>query len=77
MAQILVTLLFSAVLFAAARLMLRELKRPLVKGPACWDDMLFDSLCDGDHGQRRMVTVRRAARRPLRINQPVPLSSAA
>jgi hypothetical protein len=65
MAQLLVTLFFTAVMIFAARLMLRELARPLVNGPACWDDALYDALCDGRGG-----LARRSA--PPRIVNPAP-----
>lgn len=68
MAQLLMTLLFTGVMIFAAQLLVRELARPLVNSPACWDDALYDALCDG-----RGTGLRRPARTispaPVRLPQ--------
>lgn len=71
MAQLLITLLFTGVMVFAARLLVRELARPLVNSPACWDDALYDALCDGrGNGLPRPAPARTISPAPTRLPQP-------
>jgi hypothetical protein len=56
MAQLLVTLMFTAILIGAARLLVRELVRPLTLYPSCADDMLYDALCAVETRQTSVAT---------------------
>jgi hypothetical protein len=71
MAQLLITLLFTGVMIFAARLLVRELARPLVNSPACWDDVLYDALCDGrGNGLPRPAPARTLNPALVRLPQP-------
>ncbi len=72
MAQLLVTLLFTGLLVLAARVIFHELTRPLVNRPACWDDAVYDALCDGRAAPLvSPVMARRSSPRPVQ-RQSVP-----
>lgn len=58
MAQLLITLLFTGLLALTARAILHDLTRPLVNRPACWDDAVYDALCDGLGAPERVATPR-------------------
>lgn len=66
MAQLLVTLFFTGLLVFAARAIVHELTRPLVNRPACWDDAVYDALCDGRAAPRPTPAMaRRSSPRPV------------